>query len=144
MFVLKKDGSKEPFDLSKIPSVIMTACDPGAPSGDQTAFSWQLDLSRITWRMRVRILPDFYRPAFLTHGPETPHTGTSLAEILEQIRQLHTKHLGKVALSFTRDHEEFYSLGTHREESQDEFITKCGERITWFCERHQIPLSRGG
>ncbi|WJJ55061.1 hypothetical protein [Xanthomonas phage RTH11] len=41
MDVLKKDGSKEPFDVSKMPAVIIAACDPGVPGAEKTVIEWQ-------------------------------------------------------------------------------------------------------
>lgn len=101
-----------------------------------------IDPAQVTWRMRVRVF-DRYEPAFLEFGPVLHKLDHSLETILRYIRGLYAENKGRVALSFTRDGEEFYTLSPYWDESVEPFIEKCRERITQFCAHHQIALQLG-
>ncbi len=92
--------------------------------------------------MRVRVdkgRPKFL-PAFLAYGVEEVKVANSLPTILNHIKDEYIQNKGRIALSFTRNGEEFYTLNTSFFESAETFIEKCQERITWFCAHHEIPL----
>lgn len=99
-------------------------------------------LEEVTWRMRVRVDKGrpTYLPAFLAYGVEEIKVVNSLPTILNHIKDEYIRNKGRIALSFTRNDEEFYTLSTSWCESAETFIEKCQERITWFCARHEIPL----
>lgn len=100
------------------------------------------DPAQVIWRMRMSVFgrPE---PAFLEYGPVLQKLDHSLETILRYIRGLYAENKGKVALSFTRDGEEFYTLSPYWDEPVEPFIEKCRERITQFCTHHQIPLQLG-
>ncbi|WJJ55063.1 hypothetical protein [Xanthomonas phage RTH11] len=97
----------------------------------------------MTWRMRLRLGLYAFGPTFLTYGPEEVKLENTLELILRYIRGEHQTNKGRIALSFTRDGEECYTLSTDWTQSEDAFIEKCRERITWFCDHHRIPLQNG-
>lgn len=100
------------------------------------------DSKAVTWRMRLRI-KQAYSPTFLTHGPTEINLTNTLESILRYVKDEYLNNNGRVALSFSRDDEEFYTLTPHWFETVESFTEKCRERITEFCGQHAIPLQTG-
>ncbi len=101
-----------------------------------------IDTTKVTWRMRLRVKRDF-GPSFLTHGPTEINLTNTLESILRYVKDEYLNNTGRVALSFSRNDEEFYTLTPHWFETVESFTEKCRERITEFCGRHGIPLQTG-